>query len=49
MTKFNKYLANKIRPDIVFVVRKLSKYKVDPCKIYFQVTKKVIHYLKRIM
>ena len=40
------YLAFGIRPDIAFVVGKLSKYNADPRISHLQVAKRVVRYLK---
>lgn len=43
------YFMYKTRLNIVFVVRRLSKYNIDPKKDYFQAVKKVVYYFKGII
>ena len=43
------YLAYSTRPDIVFAVKKLSKYNINPQKSHLWVTEKVMCYLNRMM
>lgn len=40
------YLLGGIRPNIVFVVRQLSRYNANPRKDYLQVAKRVVRYPK---
>lgn len=40
------YLAYGTQPDIVFIVRQLSRYNYDPRVGYIHVVKQVLQYLK---
>lgn len=40
------YLLYRTRPNIAFVIKRLSKYNANPKNDYLQVAKKVIFYLK---
>lgn len=43
------YMICKIRPDIMFAVRRLSKYNTNLWKSNFRAAKTVVHYLKKTM
>lgn len=43
------YLAYKIKLNIIFAIKKLSKYNTNLKKDYFWTAKKIVKYLKRIM
>ena len=40
------YLAFRMRPDIAFAVRQLSRHNVNPMKGHLQAAKRVVQYLK---
>lgn len=41
------YLLYGTRPDIIFIIKQLSRHNANPRKKYLQIVKQVVRYLKR--